>query len=190
MISTDRPDADAVRPPLLGIPLVGAVLILLWFVPELLTASPVFSFQIIAETTGWAKFVLLCPPIAGSLLLLLFAVNRRNRLVRLLTFAVAAAAAAPLAVLGGSSVHPSIIAEIAAPLLTACAIAAGAKLHRRPALFYSALLALPLLLEVFALVQAATGAVPAAYLGPYKLPIALFCTSAAAAHALSEGLRR
>ena len=177
----------------LTLPVLSATCILLWFVPDILRNPPVFSFQTIAETSTPLGIFALAPPIAGALLLLLFAVRHPQRVIRGLSFFVGSVAAVAIALFGIPLLPSFPLPPWATALLAeaiVCIAAFFSARRNRLRLFYPLLVALPLFIEGFALFAAATGNLPEAYLSPHKLSAALFCTGAAASVSLRELLRQ
>ncbi len=153
---------------------VGVLLISLWFVPDLIGRTVVWSFQSVSQIEGGPLIALLTPPLAGALLLLLFAVNGASKVFHIGAFLVGCGAAVTLLLFGRPAffIGPYVCIAVAAVTL---GIAVVARLHRRPKMyFYSAVALLPAALLGYALWGIADGRYPAAYLLPLKLPVALF----------------
>jgi hypothetical protein len=75
-----------------GLLVFGLILIALWFVPEVIRFPLVFPFQTIADRNGIDLLSALTPPIAGALLLLLFALRLQKKRQFALSFAVSVTA--------------------------------------------------------------------------------------------------
>lgn len=174
-------DAPQRRPIVPAIPISASVLILLWFVPDLLRSPPVFPFQTIAQIEGAPLAALLTPPTTGALLLLLFAVKRPERLIRVGSAFIGLSAVASLLLFG----KPAFVTGPVGCLVAAGALLIGAVIaHRRfgsALLFFLLLGAFPAALLGYALYGILTDAYPAAYLLPLKLPVSVFAALSAAA---------
>lgn len=164
-----------------AIPVFASLMVFLWFVPDLVRSPPVFPFQTITQIEGTPLVALLTPPVAGALLLLLFAVRRPVRLVHAGSACIGMIAVTFLLLFG----KPAFFVGSVGCLAMALSLGIFALLiHRRTGsmvFFYAILGALPIALLGYAAYGIITSAYPAAYLLPLKLPVSIFAALSAAA---------
>lgn len=165
--------------PVSALPVFSLILILLWFIPDFIRSPLVFPFQTVAEVRGAALLAMVTPPVAGALLLLLFAIKYPIRPLRAASSVIALLAATIIIFFGNPTLVPSPAGcATGAALMLGCAVALLVRFNSKK-LFFLFSAAPPAALWAYALHGLFSGAFPPAYLLVHKLPISLFAALSA-----------
>ncbi|MCP4679168.1 MAG: hypothetical protein GY854_27480 [Deltaproteobacteria bacterium] len=163
----------------------SAILVSMWFIPNVWSQDPVFSFGLVATTHGTKLIALLAKPVFGALLLALLIAPLTTRFRAGLSLPTGILALTVPLILGVPALaidnHITLVATLAITAASSFIIS----LSRYRILGHIILLLVPSALFAMAVFGVATGKLPAAQLTIFKAPLSIYASMLISAQSIA-----